>query len=55
MSGTKNIDNGVRIVDVTGDGLPDFLKCGTAGQRILEEIATGGFQVLYLCHLVVFT
>jgi hypothetical protein len=25
MSGTNNIDNGVRIVDVTGDGLPDFL------------------------------
>jgi hypothetical protein len=27
MSGTNNIDNGVRIVDVTGDGLPDFLQC----------------------------
>jgi hypothetical protein len=25
MSGSKSVDNGVRIVDVTGDGLPDFL------------------------------
>jgi hypothetical protein len=24
--------NCVRIVDVTGEGLPDFLKCDTAGQ-----------------------
>jgi hypothetical protein len=28
----NNIDKGVRIVDVTGEGLPDFLKCDTAGQ-----------------------
>jgi hypothetical protein len=26
MSGTNNIDNGVRIVDVTGDGLPQALQ-----------------------------
>jgi hypothetical protein len=32
MSDSKSVDNGVRIVDVTGDGLPDFLKCSTAGQ-----------------------
>jgi hypothetical protein len=26
-----NFDTGVRIVDVSGDGLPDFLKCDTTG------------------------
>jgi hypothetical protein len=31
MSGSKSVDNGGRIVDVTGDGLPDFLQCDTAG------------------------
>ncbi|VVM21591.1 hypothetical protein BSPWISOXPB_5847 [uncultured Gammaproteobacteria bacterium] len=31
-NGSKSIDKGVRIVDVTGEGLPDFLKCDTAGQ-----------------------
>jgi hypothetical protein len=38
MSGSKSVDNGVRIVDVTGDGLPDFLKCN-ALQKIRQAIA----------------
>jgi hypothetical protein len=31
FTGSMNLDYGVRIVDVTGDGLPDYLQCETAG------------------------
>jgi hypothetical protein len=46
-----NFDTGVRIVDVSGDGLPDFLKCDTTGdcrswtnmtsKPLLKSIITG--------------
>jgi hypothetical protein len=60
----------MRIIDVTGDGLPDILQCASssvtdckswintgAGWRRNDAykpktITAGGFQVLYLCHLV---
>jgi hypothetical protein len=46
----KTIINGkgVRILDVNGNGLVDYLQCDAAGQCK----AWSGFQVLYLCHLV---
>jgi hypothetical protein len=36
MSGTNNIDNGVRIVDVIGDGLPDFLQCELSSGSVTD-------------------
>jgi hypothetical protein len=32
----NNIDNGVRIVDVTGDGLPDFLQCELSSGSVTD-------------------
>jgi hypothetical protein len=49
MSGTNNIDNGVRIVDVTGDGLPDFLQCELSSGSVTDCKSP---LVVSSCHCV---